>query len=77
MQVLKLAQDLGSLQRQLAQDQAAQLSHQKVSLCNGNQLTLHTLPLTGMATLVFVSCLHLGPLPSFSQPSKQILSYYK
>ena len=30
-QVLKLAQDLGSLQRQVAQGQAAQLSHQKVS----------------------------------------------
>ena len=29
-QVLKLAQDLGSLQRQVAQDQAAHLSQQKV-----------------------------------------------
>lgn len=30
LQVLKLAQDLGSLQRQVAQGQAAHLSHQKV-----------------------------------------------
>ena len=30
LQVLKLAQDLGSLQRQVAQGQAAQLSYQKV-----------------------------------------------
>ena len=77
MQVLKLAQDLGSLQRQLAQDQAAQLSHQKVSPRDGHQLILHTLSLTGMATLEFVSCLHLGPLPTFSQPSKLIMSCYK
>ena len=31
LQVLKLAQDLGSLQRQVAQSQAAELSHQKVT----------------------------------------------
>ncbi|DBA79724.1 TPA: hypothetical protein ACH3X1_008393 [Trebouxia sp. C0004] len=39
-QVLKLAQDLGSLQRQVAQDQAAHLSLQKVCCCCAHQVSI-------------------------------------